>query len=94
MNVLHGWVAWCRVLAALGLLVSARWFALVGPRQQPRAFVVRDDVGFDDVDSARGHQTPNIDSLAREGIVLIVLRQDVCSPSRATFMTGDTYITE
>ena len=53
-------------------------------------FIVIDDLGFDDV-GFRSHeiQTPTIDSLARKGVVLDQYYvQDVCSPSRATFMTG------
>ena len=53
-------------------------------------FVVVDDLGWDDV-GFRSHQvsTPTIDALASDGIVLNQYYvQDVCSPSRATFMTG------
>ena len=61
-------------------------------------FIVSDDLGFDDVGfrSAGGDsvgngaiRTPNIDSFAASGAVLDAYYvQDVCSPSRATFMTG------
>jgi len=53
-------------------------------------FIVVDDLGWDDV-GFRSHQirTPHIDSLAKAGVVLNQYYvQDVCSPSRATFMTG------
>lgn len=53
-------------------------------------FIVADDLGFHDV-GFRSHQilTPNIDSFASNGVVLDQYYvQDVCSPSRATFMTG------
>jgi len=53
-------------------------------------FIVVDDLGWDDV-GFRSHQinTPNIDVLASSGVVLNQYYvQDVCSPSRATFMTG------
>ena len=53
-------------------------------------FVVVDDLGWDDV-GFRSHEieTPTIDSLAANGRVLqSYYVQDVCSPSRATFMTG------
>merc|ERR1712166_522411 len=53
-------------------------------------FIVIDDLGSDDV-GFRSHQikTPTIDSLAATGLVLSnYCVQDVCSPSRTTFMTG------
>jgi len=53
-------------------------------------FIVIDDLGFDDV-GFRSHEilTPTIDHLAQEGVILDQYYvQDVCSPSRATFMTG------
>ena len=53
-------------------------------------FIVIDDLGFDDV-GFRSHEirTPTIDALAARGVVLdSYYVQDVCSPSRATFMTG------
>ena len=53
-------------------------------------FIVVDDLGFDDV-GFRSHdiRTPAIDGLAQRGATLDQYYvQDVCSPSRATFMTG------
>ncbi len=53
-------------------------------------FIVVDDLGFDDVGFRSGEiLTPHIDTLARHGVVLNqYYAQDVCSPSRACFMTG------
>eukprot|EP00756_Hemistasia_phaeocysticola_P020231 Hpha_TRINITY_DN15709_c5_g11::TRINITY_DN15709_c5_g11_i1::g.37351::m.37351/K01135/ARSB; arylsulfatase B len=53
-------------------------------------WIVMDDLGWDDVGfRSREIETPNIDSFAREGVVLDrYYTQDVCSPARATFMTG------
>jgi arylsulfatase A-like enzyme len=54
-------------------------------------FIVVDDLGWDDVGFRNNGEihTPNIDKLAMEGVVLDQYYvQDVCSPSRATFMTG------
>ena len=54
-------------------------------------FTVVDDLGFDDV-GFRSHdiRTPHIDGLAARGATLDQYYvQDVCSPSRATFMTGE-----
>jgi len=53
-------------------------------------FVVVDDLGWNDV-GFRSHviKTPTIDKLASEGIILDQYYvQEVCSPSRAAFMTG------
>jgi len=53
-------------------------------------FVVVDDLGFTDV-GFRSHEirTPTVDSLAKNGVVLDQYYvPSVCSPSRATFMTG------
>ena len=53
-------------------------------------FIVIDDLGFNDV-GFRSHEikTPNIDKFALQGVILNKYYvQDVCSPSRATFMTG------
>ena len=53
-------------------------------------FVVLDDLGFDDVGFRSNEiRTPVIDGFARNGLVLDQYYvQDVCSPSRSTFMTG------
>ena len=54
-------------------------------------FIVADDLGFNDVGFRNNNEinTPNINEFAKEGIVLEnYYVQDVCSPSRATFMTG------
>tara|TARA_B110000208_G_C11705299_1_gene407337 strand:+ start:879 stop:1232 length:354 start_codon:yes stop_codon:yes gene_type:complete len=54
-------------------------------------FIVSDDLGFNDV-SFHGSQqigTPNIDAIAADGITLMNYHvQPVCSPTRATFMSG------
>jgi arylsulfatase A-like enzyme len=55
-------------------------------------FILTDDQGWGDL-GIYGHQwmkTPNIDQLAREGALLtdFYIMSPVCSPSRASFMTG------
>ena len=54
-------------------------------------FIVLDDSGFNDV-SLHGSQqvpTPNIDAIARGGVTLDrYYTQPVCSPPRASLMTG------
>lgn len=54
-------------------------------------FIVSDDLGFNDVGFHGSTQigTPNIDAIAKEGITLMNYHvQPVCSPSRASFMSG------
>ena len=54
-------------------------------------FIVADDLGFSGVGFRNNNEirTPNIDNFAKEGIVLEKYYvQAVCSPTRATFMTG------
>eukprot|EP01121_Diplochlamys_sp_Union-15-3_P018919 TRINITY_DN6999_c0_g1_i1.p1 TRINITY_DN6999_c0_g1~~TRINITY_DN6999_c0_g1_i1.p1 ORF type:complete len:566 (-),score=88.20 TRINITY_DN6999_c0_g1_i1:50-1747(-) len=53
-------------------------------------FIVADDLGWDDL-GFRSHQikTPNLDTLASEGVILDQYYvQCVCSPSRSTFLSG------
>ena len=55
------------------------------------AFVVADDLGWNDVGfhGSKQVRTPHIDKLAAEGIVLDrYYVQHECSPSRASFLTG------
>eukprot|EP00933_Yihiella_yeosuensis_P041593 TRINITY_DN35998_c0_g1_i1.p1 TRINITY_DN35998_c0_g1~~TRINITY_DN35998_c0_g1_i1.p1 ORF type:complete len:548 (-),score=87.59 TRINITY_DN35998_c0_g1_i1:132-1775(-) len=60
------------------------------PRRPHIIFIVADDLGWNDVGFRSGQiKTPNIDGLARDGLVLDgYYVQSVCSPSRAAFMTG------
>lgn len=54
-------------------------------------FIVSDDLGFNDVQFHGSTQipTPSIDRIAAEGITLNNYHvQPVCTPSRATFMSG------
>eukprot|EP00937_MAST-01D_sp_MAST-1D-sp2_P007256 g7256.t1 len=73
--------------ATFGVLAGA---AATEPTRPHVLFVVIDDLGWDDV-GFRSHQvrTPTVDAMAADGVVLNQYYvQDVCSPSRATFMTG------
>lgn len=55
-------------------------------------FIVADDMGYGDcgVYGCRDIPTPNLDALAREGIRFTggYVTSPVCSPSRASLMTG------
>lgn len=68
------------------------WCCLGGTvaRSPHIVLIVADDLGWDDVGFRSGQiRTPNIDEFARAGLVLDQYYvQSVCSPSRATFMTG------
>ncbi|HET6524886.1 sulfatase family protein [Sphingopyxis sp.] len=63
------------------------------PAQQPNIlFILIDDMGYADL-SLTGNKlvaTPNIDALARDGMVMTQFYDaaPICSPSRAGFMTG------
>ena len=62
------------------------------PRRPNFVFVLVDDLRFDEL-GCTGHpfaQTPNIDRLAREGVLFrnAFAATPLCSPSRATFLTG------
>ncbi|MDF7776372.1 sulfatase-like hydrolase/transferase, partial [Sphingomonas sp. AOB5] len=63
------------------------------PAKQPNIlFILVDDMGFGDL-SITGNklvETPNIDALAREGLMMTQFYDaaPICSPSRAAFMTG------
>ena len=78
------------MLTPLTFLLGWMASAAAASKQPHVLFIVLDDLGFDDV-GFRSHQirTPHIDGFARSGLVLDQYYvQDVCSPSRSTFMTG------
>jgi arylsulfatase A-like enzyme len=61
------------------------------PRRPHIAVYMADDLGFHDWSLAGSSvvQTPHLDSLARQGIVLTHFRAPTwCAPSRASFLTG------
>lgn len=67
-------------------------FALAQNRRPNIVFVLVDDLRFDEL-GCTGHpfaQTPHVDRLAREGAnyVNAFVTTPLCSPSRATFLTG------
>ncbi|XP_041378156.1 arylsulfatase B-like [Gigantopelta aegis] len=72
-------------------LIVAVVVARTGEGKQPHIlFIVADDLGWNDVGWRNpSMHTPNIDKLARHGVVLnSSYVQPVCSPSRTAFMTG------
>jgi len=80
-------------------LVAAAWFAFSGvavaKAAKPRnvVFVLVDDLRYDSMGFVTpGLQTPNIDRLAKQGVYFpnAVVTSALCSPSRATILTGQT----
>src|SRR4051812_32157939 len=63
-----------------------------GPLKPNVLFILADDLGWGDL-SCYGHRTlktPNLDKLAKQGVLFTQFYVDgsVCSPSRTAFMTG------
>src|SRR5258705_9409488 len=82
-----------RIVAVL--LVIALWPATVAraaDRPMNVVLIFCDDMGYADVGcfGSKGPATPNIDSIAREGVRFtdFYVAQAVCSASRAALMTG------
>ncbi|XP_025084343.1 LOW QUALITY PROTEIN: arylsulfatase B-like [Pomacea canaliculata] len=72
----------------LGLLLLAVSFAV--SKQPHIVFIVIDDLGWNDIGFNNPDIiSPNVDRLAREGLILRQSYvQPLCSPSRSSFMTG------
>ena len=93
---------WIGGLLALVLVVAVAGAACAAPKGRPNIiFILADDLGYGDVGFSWEHQaaaaravsriaTPNIDRLAREGVVLTdhYCAAPVCAPSRASLLTG------
>ncbi|XP_071109083.1 arylsulfatase B-like [Haliotis cracherodii] len=81
----------CRGIAVLAVLLWATTNTSSSSPQRPNiVFIVADDLGWNDVGFRNPDiLSPNIDKLAREGVILnSSYVQPVCSPSRNAFMTG------
>jgi arylsulfatase A-like enzyme len=90
------WLAGLRVcagaLAALLLPFAAR-AAAPPPKPYNIIFVLVDDLRFDGMGFLTpGLKTPNIDFMAKNGVYFpnAVVTSSLCSPSRATILTGQT----
>ncbi|KAJ8599476.1 hypothetical protein CTAYLR_004070 [Chrysophaeum taylorii] len=75
------------------IIVVLVWKSAVAIEHPSILFIQADDLGIGDVgayNSFRADDTPNIDGLARRGLLLANYRvmSPVCSPSRAAFMVG------
>src|SRR5690606_11782667 len=94
------WAATTMLAALMGVAAPVTTAAPAADRSAPSAaadkpnilFVLVDDMGFGDL-SVMGNrkvQTPNLDRLAREGVLMTQFYDaaPICSPSRAGFLTG------
>ncbi|XP_077995161.1 arylsulfatase B-like [Glandiceps talaboti] len=84
-------LVYCTFLLALAGCVGSEPLTYSGDAQKPNiVFVVADDLGWNDIGFNNPDLfTPNLDSLAREGVFLNQSYvQPVCTPTRASFMTG------
>lgn len=87
---------WNQTWAEIGLWCALMTIAVASeptPRAPPNVVLVTcDDLGWGDLGcyGARGHRTPNLDRLAREGsrFTSFYVSQPVCSASRASLLTG------
>src|SRR5689334_2121808 len=81
------------LLLALELAVSVRAGTIQAAKPNI-IFVLIDDMGYADLSCYGGKpgQSPNIDSLAREGIRFsqFYVGSPICSPSRTAFITGQS----
>jgi len=83
---------WNASWIALALFLSLLRFAAAAEPRPNFVFILMDDLRFDEL-GCMGHpfvQTPHIDRLGREGAVFsnAFATTPLCSPSRASFLTG------
>jgi len=86
-----------RLAVSAALIASASPFVPAATQPQPQryniVFVLVDDLRFDSMGFLTpGLKTPNIDFLAKNGVYFpnAVVTSALCSPSRATILTGQT----
>ena len=84
----------CRCIHSVAFLAawSIASISIGSDRSQNVVFVLVDDLGWSDVgyNGTSVYETPNVDRLAREGMVFTNFYSagPVCSPTRASIMTG------
>lgn len=86
-------VAVAMILAAIFFLASSHSFIQAQPVKKPNViYILADDLGYGDLScyGQKHFQTPNIDNLARQGMMFTnhYSGSPVCAPSRSSLMTG------
>ncbi|MBM1107215.1 sulfatase [Aurantibacter crassamenti] len=81
------------LLSLLVLVISCQEKATTPEKKKPNVlFILVDDLGLHDLSytGSTFYETPNVDRIAKEGVVFTqgYAGSRVCSPSRATIMTG------
>ena len=81
------------LLGGIAGAIGSSWARMVGAGAAPNiVFVLIDDVRFDDlgVSGPSWIKTPSVDRIAREGVLFenAFVTSPLCSPSRASFLTG------
>src|SRR5690242_21743526 len=78
-------------LAATLLITCVPCIAVAAERPPNIVFILADDLGWSDLGcyGADLHETPNLDRFAKESVRFTrAYAMSVCSPSRATLLTG------
>lgn len=93
MKIVWGLVAFAAIVGALSIRCSVLAGETEDEASRPNfLFILADDLGWGDLScyGNRQFRTPNLDRLAREGILFSQYYQagSVCSPTRAALMTG------
>jgi arylsulfatase A-like enzyme len=75
------------------LCIVPNLFGCKAPDKKPNVlFILVDDLGYGDlgITGSKFYETPNVDAIGRQGMVFTsgYAGSRVCSPSRATLMTG------
>jgi len=81
------------LITAFLLIISCKEKTVVVEKKKPNVlFILVDDLGLHDLSytGSTFYETPNVDRIAKEGVVFTqgYAGSRVCSPSRATIMTG------
>lgn len=86
-------ISYTLIFLGLAFAIQSRIFALKNDAQKPNIILIyTDDLGYGDISpfAPKDKITPNLASLAKEGVTLtnFYVASSVCSPSRASLLTG------